>query len=269
MDVGMQLVFASAGWDGITDGQVYKDEIKLALMAEELGFDVIWPAEHHFFDYSFCPDNTQLLSYLAAATERIDLGTAAVIMPWNDPLRIAEKVSMIDHFTNGRLRFGVGRGLARREFNIFRTSMDESRTRFDEAAKMIVEALETGFIEGDDLHPPANRAKMASGTPLTDADRWPWLDAIAAEAHAIEARGGSVVIACSALKRIYRDRLRSAGRAVKFLHLTGDRDTAALRNHRRGCPRRRNLPPQRQVFLCPGRPVLLDHRRPRTARHRP
>lgn len=81
------------------------------------------------------------------------------------------------------------------------------------------------FIEGDDLHPPANRAKMASGTPLDDDDRWPWLDAIADAARAIEAQGNSAVIACSALKRIYRDRLSQAGDIVNFIHLNGDRDT--------------------------------------------
>ena len=87
MDVGMQLIFSSVGWD-LDDTETFQQELKMAKMAEDLNFDVIWPAEHHFFDYSWCPDNMQLLSYLAGATERIDLGTAAVIMPWNDPLRV-------------------------------------------------------------------------------------------------------------------------------------------------------------------------------------
>ena len=85
MDVGLQLVFSAYGWEGIADRQVYEEELRLALLAEELGFDALWPVEHHFFDYALCPDNTQLLSYLAACTERIDLGTAAVIMPWDGP----------------------------------------------------------------------------------------------------------------------------------------------------------------------------------------
>lgn len=93
MDVGTQHFFPSYGWDNITDGQVYADEVELALMAEDLGFDVVWAVEHHFEDYSFCPDNTQLLSYIAGKTSRIDVGTAAVIMPWNEPMRVAEKVA--------------------------------------------------------------------------------------------------------------------------------------------------------------------------------
>lgn len=152
MDVGLQMICSAYGWTGVSDRQVYDEEIKLALLAADLGFDALWAVEHHHHDYSFCPDNMQLMAYLAAQRPDIDVGTAAVILPWNDPLRIAEKVSMLDHFTNGRFRFGIGRGLARREFEAFRTDMDESRSRFDEAAAMIVEALETGWMEGDGPH---------------------------------------------------------------------------------------------------------------------
>ena len=76
---------------------------------------MVWAVEHHFFDYSFCPDNTQWLSYIAGRTERVDVGTAAVIMPWNEPLRVAEKVALLDQVAGGRVRFGMGRGLSRRE----------------------------------------------------------------------------------------------------------------------------------------------------------
>lgn len=150
MDVGLQLIFSSYGWDDISDADVYLQETELALMAEELGFDCIWPTEHHFYDYSFCPDNIEFLAYIAGRTERIDLGTAAVILPWNDPLRVAEKISMLDHLSGGRARFGMGRGLSRKEFEAFDgIEMGESRARFDESSLMIVDALETGFIEGD------------------------------------------------------------------------------------------------------------------------
>ena len=104
-----------------------------------LGFDVLWSAEHHFFDYSFCPDNLQLMTYLAGVCPDIDLGTAAVILPWHDPLRVAEQAAVLDLLCKGRLRLGLGRGLARREFAAFRGTMNESRERFDEAAPMIVE----------------------------------------------------------------------------------------------------------------------------------
>ena len=80
------------------------------------------------------------------------LGTAAVILPWHDPLRVAEQAAVLDMLCGGRLRLGMGRGLARREFAAFRGTMDESRTRFDESAAMIVNALRTGFMEGDGPH---------------------------------------------------------------------------------------------------------------------
>lgn len=81
--------------------------------------------EHHFYDYSFCPDNTEWLAYIAGRTSRVDVGTAAVIMPWNEPLRVAEKVALLDHLSNGRLRFGMGRGLSRREYSHFRGIEDD------------------------------------------------------------------------------------------------------------------------------------------------
>jgi alkanesulfonate monooxygenase SsuD/methylene tetrahydromethanopterin reductase-like flavin-dependent oxidoreductase (luciferase family) len=149
MDVGMMMIFASYGWENCSDAQVWDEEIRLARLAADLGFDCLWSAEHHFNDYSFVPDNLQLMTYLAALCPNVDLGTAAVILPWHDPLRVAEQAAVLDLLCKGRLRLGFGRGLARREFAAFRLSMDESRERFDEAAPMIVGALKTGFIAGD------------------------------------------------------------------------------------------------------------------------
>jgi gluconokinase len=88
--------------------------------------------------------------------------------------------------------------------------------------KLIASRMNWTFVEGDDLHPPENREKMASGTPLTDDDRWPWLDRIAETMRAINEAGGSAVVACSALRQAYRDRLRLSGAEIIFLHLTGD-----------------------------------------------
>ncbi|MBN9560212.1 MAG: LLM class flavin-dependent oxidoreductase [Alphaproteobacteria bacterium] len=149
MDVGVQMVFATYGWTGMSDDQAWDEEIRLARLADELGFNALWAVEHHFNDYSFCPDNLQVMAYLAAACPNIDLGTAAVILPWNDPLRVAEKAIALDILSKGRLRFGIGRGLARREFAAFNQTMEQSRERFDESAAMILEALRTGVIEGN------------------------------------------------------------------------------------------------------------------------
>ncbi len=85
------------------------------------------------------------------------------------------------------------------------------------------------FADGDDLHPPANVAKMKSGTPLTDADRWPWLDAIAAWIDSHRAAGQHGVVTCSALKRVYRDRLLLGRCDVRLVYLYGSYDVIAAR----------------------------------------
>lgn len=88
------------------------------------------------------------------------------------------------------------------------------------------------FRDADEFHPAANVAKMSSGTPLTDDDRWPWLDAIGAALH--RAAGSGIVVTCSALKRVYRDRIRTAaGRPVAFVLLDGPRALLADRIGRR------------------------------------
>ena len=92
----------------------------------------------------------------------------------------------------------------------------------------LAEALHWRFLDADDFHPQANVAKMAAGDPLTDDDRWPWLDRLADELRAILARDEHAVLACSALKQAYRDRLQRAG-DVRFVHLAGDFDTIAAR----------------------------------------
>lgn len=86
---------------------------------------------------------------------------------------------------------------------------------------LLAARLGVPYAEGDDFHPPANIAKMSAGTPLTDEDRGPWLDAIGDWAQHRSGLGG--VVSCSALKRAYRDRLRAAAPGVVFVHLTGDR----------------------------------------------
>lgn len=90
---------------------------------------------------------------------------------------------------------------------------------------LLAERLGLAFIEGDVLHPKANVDKMARGTPLADDDRWPWLDIIGAEMAASLARGEGIVVSCSALKKVYRDRLRAAaGGALAFVYLHGSRE---------------------------------------------
>lgn len=91
------------------------------------------------------------------------------------------------------------------------------------------ELLGVTFIDSDDLHPPANKAKMAAGTPLEDEDRVPWLKIVGATIAANAAEGRTTIVACSALKRWYRELLRSSVPELQFIHLAGQRDLVASR----------------------------------------
>lgn len=213
MEAGLQLIFSSGGWDdSMTDGKVYEEELSLARQAEDLGFDAVWPTEHHYFDYSFCPDNLQFLSYLAGCTSTIGLGTAAVILPWNDPLRVVEKVSMLDHFSGGRVRLGFGRGLSRREYAPFTNiEMDESRGRFDEAAQMVVDGLETGFVEGEGPFYPQSRIEVRPRPETSFAGR---IYAVANSSDSVES--------CA----------RIGGRMIMFAETNWERRMESIERHR-------------------------------------
>jgi alkanesulfonate monooxygenase SsuD/methylene tetrahydromethanopterin reductase-like flavin-dependent oxidoreductase (luciferase family) len=142
------------------DEDVVRGEQRIACLAEALGYDKLWAVEHHFTDYAACPDNVAYLSWVAGQTERIRLGTGAVIVPWNQPLRVAEKITLLDHVSGGRAVLGLGRGLSRLEYGHFGIDMGESRARFDEGARMIVDALETGWIEGTGPFYPQPRTEI-------------------------------------------------------------------------------------------------------------
>ncbi|MBM3941314.1 MAG: LLM class flavin-dependent oxidoreductase [SAR202 cluster bacterium] len=146
MHVGMATIFQNPHQQ-LSDYQVYRKELHLADQAEPLGYQSIWGVEHHFTDYTLCPDVLQFLSYMAGRTERAKLGSAVVVLPWHDPLRVAEEVSMLDQLSGGRAILGIGRGLARVEYQGFRLDMAESRARFLESAECLLSGLKKGYCE--------------------------------------------------------------------------------------------------------------------------
>ena len=157
--------------DHLTDAEFLKKELAINKLMEPLGFDIIFSVEHHFSNYSMGPDNFQFLGYMAAITNRIKLGTLGVILPWNDPLRVAERVILLDHLSDGRAVFGMARGLAKREYVGFRQDMEESRGRFDEAARMICQAIEQGAIEGTGKYYPQPKTPIRPGPLKSFAGR--------------------------------------------------------------------------------------------------
>ncbi|HKV56506.1 MAG TPA: LLM class flavin-dependent oxidoreductase [Candidatus Binataceae bacterium] len=147
MHVGYGVAFQNPN-NKLSDAEVYLNEVRLAEMAEPLGFDSVWSVEHHFDDYTMCPDVLQFLTYMAGRTKRAKLGSMVVVVPWHDPIRVAEQISVLDHLSNGRFILGLGRGLARIEYEGFRLDQNEGRALFVEYTELILNALEKGYMEG-------------------------------------------------------------------------------------------------------------------------
>ena len=139
MKVGMTLQLTSFG--NKPDFQTYQEELSVGDMAERLGFDSIWTLDHHFTGYVMSPDPVALLMYVAGRTQRIQLGTAVIVLPWHDPVEVAEKIALLDLVSGGRTIFGFGRGAASIEYAGFRIPMEEARERFVESAMIIRKGL--------------------------------------------------------------------------------------------------------------------------------
>src|SRR5690606_30468219 len=109
----------------ISDAQVYQEQFHLGDLVEPLGFDSLWTVEHHFTPYTMINNPTQFLAYFAGRTKRIDMGTMVVVLPWHDPIMVAEGYVALDHMLQGRgLKVGMGRGLGIREYNGHRIPME-------------------------------------------------------------------------------------------------------------------------------------------------
>ena len=132
---------------GRPDSSVLSEHLALADLAEPLGFDSLFSLEHHFTGYSMSPSPLQILSYFAGRTRRITLGTCVIVLPWQDPIRVAEQIAYLDLLCRGRCMFGFGRGAATAEYEGFRIPMEEARPRFAEAAQLVTKALRDPGIE--------------------------------------------------------------------------------------------------------------------------
>jgi alkanesulfonate monooxygenase SsuD/methylene tetrahydromethanopterin reductase-like flavin-dependent oxidoreductase (luciferase family) len=151
MKTGLSFFFMATDRPG-SDLEIYRDEVRLASMAEPMGFDSVWATEHHFTEYSMIPSPLQFLSFMAGKTERVTLGAMVVVLPWHNPARLAGEIGMLDNLSEGRFCLGVGRGLGRLEFEGLGVDMSTSREVFDETAETVFAALENGFIEASGTH---------------------------------------------------------------------------------------------------------------------
>lgn len=132
---------------GKPDAAVVHEHLAEGDLVEPLGFNSLWALEHHFTGYAMSPAPTQTLAYFAGRTKRVQLGTAVIVLPWHDPVRVAEQIALLDIMCGGRCLFGFGRGAASTEYEGFRIPMGEARPRFAEAAQVVVKALSQEVFE--------------------------------------------------------------------------------------------------------------------------
>lgn len=149
MHVGLATGFAHQRGKEYDDARFVREEVDNLVLAEELGFDSVWITEHHFSDYSMSNDPVQLLTYVAARTRHVKLGTQCIIVPWHHPVRLAERIINLDILSNGRTILGFGGGLAQHEFAGLGIDMNKSRELYNEILEVVCSALESGVIEGE------------------------------------------------------------------------------------------------------------------------
>lgn len=123
-----------------TAGRFYDELLEQVVAAEALGFESFWVAEHHFHEYGAIPAPPVWLAAAAQRTRRIRLGAAVVVLPFRNPLLVAEEYAMVDVLSGGRLNLGTGAGYLRHEFEGFGVSPEDKRERFDEALEVLLAA---------------------------------------------------------------------------------------------------------------------------------
>ncbi len=187
MKVGVSLsILAQAGRP---DAAVYHEHLALGDLAEPLGFDSIFALEHHFTGYSMSPAPTQLLSYFAGRTRRVALGTAVIVLPWHDPIRVAEQIALLDVLCGGRCLFGFGRGAASVEYAGFRIPMEEARGRFVESAQLIRLALSQPEFEWQGEYYQIPRTSIRP-RPISHPERRFFVSSVTPESAEIMAKLG-------------------------------------------------------------------------------
>ncbi|HEY0440419.1 MAG TPA: LLM class flavin-dependent oxidoreductase [Xanthobacteraceae bacterium] len=131
---------AKHGGPSVDSGQGYKDFTEYNVEAEALGYHSTFLVEHHFTGYGQVSASLSLLTWIAARTRTLRLGTAVLVLPWHNPVLVAEQAATIDLLSGGRLDFGVGKGYRHNEFVGFAVPMEEGEARFEESLDVITKA---------------------------------------------------------------------------------------------------------------------------------
>jgi luciferase family oxidoreductase group 1 len=174
---------------GKTEHEIIHEQMQLMRAAEDLDFDSVWPAEHHFTEYGFCASPALSLAAIASETKRIRLGTGIVILPLNHPLRVAEDYGFLDHLSNGRIDLGIGRGYQPLEFERYGVDQTTTRQQFHEALEIIRQAWTQGRVDFAGEH---YRFRDVPIRPVPMQKPYPpiWMAALSPETFSLAGRYG-------------------------------------------------------------------------------
>lgn len=174
---------------GKTEQQIVREQMAILRGAEELGFDSVWPAEHHFSEYGYCVSTAVMLSALTEVTQRIRLGTGIVVLPFHNPIRVAEEFALLDLMSNGRIDFGVGRGYQPHEFRGYGVDQSKSRGMFNEALEVILQAWTRERVNFTGVHYRFEDVTVRP-KPLQKPHPPVWMAALSPESFVIAGRKG-------------------------------------------------------------------------------
>ena len=127
--------------------EIYREALDQVRMAEQIGFDIAWFAEHHFSNYCLCPSPVTMATYMAGLTKRIRLGTAVIVAPLYHPLRMLEDVAVLDQLSDGRAVLGFGSGYQQYEFHKFGVDLKAGRDIFLETMEVTEQFIEAGAVD--------------------------------------------------------------------------------------------------------------------------
>jgi natural product biosynthesis luciferase-like monooxygenase protein len=210
MKFGM-LHFYEQPAGGKTEHQVVKEQLDCMRAAEDFGFDYIWAPEHHATEYGYCASPMLTLATIASVTKRIRLGSGVVVLPFNDPVRVAEEGAMLDLMSDGRLDLGIGRGFQPVEYRNSPVDQTRSRQIFDEAVQIIVQAWTEGRVNFKGAH--FNIAdRPVRPKPLQTPHPPIWMAAISDESFETAGKNGFNLL-CS---MIYGFKSESAAKLIKL-----------------------------------------------------
>jgi alkanesulfonate monooxygenase SsuD/methylene tetrahydromethanopterin reductase-like flavin-dependent oxidoreductase (luciferase family) len=230
---------------GIEDSQGYESFIEYIIEADRLGFKQLFMVEHHFTGHGQVSASMTVLAYLAARTKKIRLGTAVVVLPWHNPVLVAEQAATLDLLSGGRVDFGVGKGYRQAEFDGFCIPMAEATERFDEAMEIIRKAWTTEgrfshhgkrwhydniVVEPAPLQRPHPPLWLAAGSPdsVCRAAREGYnllLDQLA-QTDQIVRRIALFREECERVGRAYNSNMVATSRALQMIHSEEERQQA-------------------------------------------